>query len=101
MGDTWIADLAHFLDETGSIADMPRPAQLPAEFLARIVIARRLPLQIAAIETFRPVEDVRTESPALAELRVYVVAVRVGGVDFSILSSPNESPVGGVREVPA
>lgn len=42
MGDTWITELTHFLDEAGSIADMPRPARLLAEFLARIVMSATL-----------------------------------------------------------
>jgi hypothetical protein len=38
MGDTWITDLTHFLDETGRIAPMPGPARLLAEHFTAIVL---------------------------------------------------------------
>ena len=38
MGDTWSVDLSHYLTAHGAIADMPRPAQLLADYFARIVV---------------------------------------------------------------
>jgi hypothetical protein len=38
MGNTWIADLSHFLTPAGAFADMPRRARLLAEFFASIVV---------------------------------------------------------------
>lgn len=37
MGDTWVTDLSHFLDETGGIAPSKGPARRLAEHLTAIV----------------------------------------------------------------
>ena len=39
MGNTWITDLRHFLDDDGSLADMPRPACRLTKYLGQIVKA--------------------------------------------------------------
>lgn len=40
MGDTWVTDLTHFLDETGGFpANIPGPARRLGEYLASIVAA--------------------------------------------------------------
>jgi hypothetical protein len=38
MGDTWITDLTHFLDQNGRIEPMPGPARLLAEHFTSIVL---------------------------------------------------------------
>jgi hypothetical protein len=43
MGDTWITDLTHFLDENGRITPMPRPARLLAEHFTAIVLMASYP----------------------------------------------------------
>jgi len=37
MGDTWITDMRHYLDDGGHVADMPGPALNLALFLGSIV----------------------------------------------------------------
>ena len=39
MGDTWITDLKHFLNEEGGPADMPNQARVLLNYLGRIVKA--------------------------------------------------------------
>jgi len=39
MGNTWITDLRHFLNDEGSLADMPRQALQLANYFGRIVKA--------------------------------------------------------------
>ena len=39
MGNTWVTDLWHFLNDDGSLADMPRPAFNLATYFGRIVRA--------------------------------------------------------------
>ena len=39
MGNTWITDLRHFLDDDGSLADMASPAHKIANYFGRIVKA--------------------------------------------------------------
>ncbi len=43
MGDTWITDLTHFLDETGQIAPADGPARRLAEHFTAIVAMASLP----------------------------------------------------------
>ena len=47
MGDTWIADLTHFLDEEGCIAPTKGPARRLADFFASIVVIGSHPYPIA------------------------------------------------------
>jgi len=37
MGNAWVTDLQHFLDEDGSMEDMPKRARKLAEYFGRIV----------------------------------------------------------------
>ena len=37
MGDTWITDLRHFLNEDGQVGELPGPARSLAEYLCSIV----------------------------------------------------------------
>ncbi len=37
MRETWVTDMQHYLDESGHVADMPRPALNLALFLGSIV----------------------------------------------------------------
>ena len=38
MGNTWVVDLRHYLNEAGAFADMPKPARQLAEYFASIVV---------------------------------------------------------------
>jgi hypothetical protein len=44
MGDTWITDFSHFLDEDGSIGPQSGPAKRMAEHLAKIIMDATRPL---------------------------------------------------------
>lgn len=37
MGNTWITDIRHFLNDDGSISDMPNQARKLADYFGRIV----------------------------------------------------------------
>lgn len=50
VGDTWITDLTHFLDEEGRIAPTKGPARRLAEFFASIVAMGSHPEPIAPPE---------------------------------------------------
>lgn len=50
MGDTWITDLTHFLDETGQIALEAGPARRLAEHITAIVAMASLPEPIIPSE---------------------------------------------------
>jgi len=43
MGDARSTDLTHFLDETGQLAPMPRPARRRAEYFTAIVLMASYP----------------------------------------------------------
>ena len=36
MGDTWVTDMTHFLDDTGQIGEMPAPARNLAEAVLKL-----------------------------------------------------------------
>jgi hypothetical protein len=38
MGNTWVVDLRHYLNEAGAFAEMPSPARRLAEYFASIVV---------------------------------------------------------------
>ncbi len=38
MGNTWIVDVRHYLDQSGALADMPTPARRLAEYFVSIVV---------------------------------------------------------------